>query len=95
MIVTIEREGKKYKVIVPDDADPKTWEYGVVVGPPDFSWLPPHIDARLHNELFNRNIIEYKDVISRVGEIQAALQSSLKIDQQLIIQAYREEAPNA
>lgn len=91
MIVDVQIGDKNYKAIVPDDAPEDTYAYGVLVGPPDFRWLPPHIDTRLHNELFNRQIITYKDVIQRAGEVQAALMAALKVDQQLIIQAYRDD----
>lgn len=90
MIVEIEEGGKKYKAVVPDNADRDTYKYGVIVGPPDFSWLPPHIDVRLHNELYNRGLITVADVMSRPQEVEAAIRSAVRVDVQTVIQSYRE-----
>lgn len=90
MIVDIEKLGKKYKVIVPDDADPELWQYGVVVGPPDLGVLdlPPSIEVRLHNELYVRGLITKVDIMRRGVELVAALQAVLKVDAQRIAELY-------
>lgn len=90
MIVEIEEGGKKYRVVVPDNAKVDTYKYGIRVGPPDFSWLPPHIDVRLHNELYNRGLITVADVMSRPQEVQAALQAAVRVDVQTVIQTFKE-----
>lgn len=90
MIVDIEKLGKKYKVIVPDDADPELWQYGVVVGPPDLSSLDlsPSMEVRLHNELYVRGLITKVDIMRRGVELVAALQAVLKVDAQRIAELY-------
>ncbi|MDD4877138.1 MAG: hypothetical protein PHQ86_08450 [Dehalococcoidales bacterium] len=65
---------------------------GIVAGPPDTSslGLPEVLDIALHNELFNRGLLTWQDVKKRPQEIQAALQSVLKIDSGKIMMLYRE-----
>ena len=65
---------------------------GIVAGPPDTSslGLPEALDIALHNELFNRGLLTWQDVKKRPQEIQAALQSVLKIDSGKIMMLYRE-----
>lgn len=94
MIVQIEKLGRKYKVIVPDDADKSTWQYGVVLGPPDLSALdlPPSIAIRLHNELFARGLITKKDASRRITDITGALMAALKTDAQTIHAIYEQES---
>lgn len=90
MIVNIERDGRKYKVQVPENAAPETWKYGIAIGPPDMSGLglPPAVTTRLHNELFNRGLITKNDVRKRTSDVQGALQAALNVDVSLITQLY-------
>lgn len=92
MIVSTEREGKKYKVVVPEGALEENWQYGVIVGPPDLSklGLPYELEVRLHNELFNRGLITIPDVRRNMQSLQGALQAALRVDVQTIVQAYEE-----
>lgn len=92
MIVDIVKQDKKYKAIVPDGSDPSTWSYGVIVGPPDLSilGLPYDIEVRLHNELYVRGLIKYVDVRRDMRSVTGALMAALKVDTQLIAQAYEE-----
>lgn len=92
MLVDIEKLGRKYKVLVPDDAAEELWQYGVVIGPPDLSrlGLPPSIEVRLHQELYVRGLITKVDVQRRGSELVAALQAALKVDAQLIATLYEE-----
>lgn len=91
MIVVVEKDGRKYKVQVPENADPETWKYGITIGPPDLSGLglPPVVTTRLHNELFNRGLITKNDVRKRTSDVQGALQAALNVDVSLITQLYR------
>lgn len=93
MIVDIEKGGKKYKAIVPDDAPQSTWQYGIIQGPPDISGLglPPSIEVRLHNELFVRGLITKKDLQRSTQDVQGALMAALSVDMQRIVLAYEEE----
>lgn len=90
MIVVIERNSRKYKVQVPDDSPEYTWQYGIVIGPPDLSGLglPPAVTTRLHNELFNRGLITKNDVRKKANEVQGALQAALNVDVSSITELY-------
>lgn len=92
MLVDMERDGRKYKAIVPEGSDPTTWKYGVVVGPPELSalGLPPEQEVRLHNELYNRGLITGNDVRRNMSSVVGALMAALHVDAQLIAQAYEE-----
>lgn len=90
--VDIDKLGKKYRVQVPDDALEESWQYGVVIGPPDLSSLdlPPSIEVRLHNELYIRGLITKQDIVRRMPDVTAALQYALAIDAQRIAELYEE-----
>ena len=92
MIVDIEKMGKKYKAIAPDDSTEGTWQYGIIIGPPDLSGhgLPPSIEVRLHNELFVRGVITNRDLRTHPNDLHGALIASLKVDVQRIAQIYEE-----
>jgi hypothetical protein len=91
VIVDIEIDSKKYKATVPDDAPKNLWNAGIIIGPPDLSGLelPPIIEVRLHNELFNRGLITELDVRKRASEVFAALQSALRVDSTRVLEAYQ------
>lgn len=90
MLVDIVRDGFKYRVQVPNDSLESTWQYGIVVGPPDLSVLgfDEETNKRLNNELFVRGLITEKDVRKRAHEVFGALQAALSVDVQTIMQAY-------
>lgn len=89
MLVDIERDGKLYKAQVPDLAPRSAWQYGVIVGPPDFeNSLPMELARRLHNELFARGLITLQDTVKRANDVSAAWQSALKYDVGQILASY-------
>lgn len=90
MIVDSERDGKKYKMLVPDGAPVENWKYGIPVGPPDLSalGLPLEIEVRLHNELYVRGIITKNEARKRIRDIAAALMATLSVDAQTILALY-------
>ena len=92
MLVDTIIDGRKYRVIVPDEAPPENWPYGVIVGPTDLSvlGLPLEIERRLHNELFSRGLITLRDIRRNMQNVQGALMAALHVDVQLILQAYEE-----
>jgi hypothetical protein len=56
---------------VPDKADPKSYKYGVVIGPPDLSdlSLSSKLIKQLSRELALAGFGNYKDTMSRRGEL--------------------------
>jgi len=92
MLVDIERDGRKYKAVVPEGSDKETWQYGISVGPPDLSelGLPLETEVRLNNELFVRGLITLADVKRNMSSVQGALQAALRVDAQTIVQLYEE-----
>ena len=83
---------KTVREIQDDDPDSRA-RYGIVVGPPEFDGLDSlseEVRVRLNNELFHRGIITLKDAMRRRGEVMNALQSALRVDVEMILQAYQE-----
>lgn len=90
--VKTEIDGKKYVVLVEDDEE--DYSRGLVIGPPDALYkldLPPDLETRLHNELFNRGLITRRDVMKRPNEVFAAWQSACSADVQSIVSCYTEK----
>lgn len=85
--------GRWWKVELPDDVEIENARSGIPIGPPDVSQLnlPIPLLTRLHNELYHRKLYTLKDVYSRSGELQAALQAALKIDVSTLMEIYAGE----
>lgn len=91
-VAVSDAAGRMTVRVVPDGAHERTWAAGVVLGPPDLSvlQLPEEVTTRLHNELFNRQIIRRSDARRARAEVVAALMAALRVDADRIIQAYEE-----
>jgi hypothetical protein len=86
-----EVEGKKYLVSLPEGAD--NVDLGIELGPPNFTdslELPEPFATKLHNQMFDRGLFTLDDLRRRSREVQAALQSALRLDAATIINAYAE-----
>jgi len=93
MVVTlVDEEGRKTLMNVPNGAPEKTWDQGILIGPPDLSslGLGEEITIRLHNELFHRGIIRRQDARSRRSDVHAALMAALRVDAERIIATFEE-----
>jgi hypothetical protein len=90
--VWIDSQGRKWLRQVPVGHEDEA-QFGIELGPPDISGLglSESISIKLHNELFNRNLITWDDVKQRPGEVQAALQAALKVDAGMIMGLYKNE----
>lgn len=91
-------DGRKFWVWVPDDCFEHDYHKGIHIGPPDLDarladmgW-PKELRVKFHNELFNRNLIELKDVMkAQPHVIDGAIKATFKISMNMIPQWYREE----
>jgi len=89
--VEYERAGKKYLVDLPEGIE--NVDLGIPIGPPDFVEIlniPEPFATKLHNEMFKRGLFRHDDLRRRPREVQAALQSALKLDAATIVNAYYE-----
>lgn len=77
-----DAEGRKFKVLLPDDSGDDEAEYGIPIGPPDLSelGLPLSIEVKLNNQLFARGLFKKEDLKKRRQDLLGALQSALSID---------------
>lgn len=91
-----DESGFKFKMQVPDDAAEDTYKFGTPYGPPDISelGLPPQLQLRLHNQLFDRDLFTLKDVQRQRVNVMGAWQAALTTDVESIVQIYaRAETP--
>jgi hypothetical protein len=84
--------GRMYRVLLPDGANDDEAQMGIIVGPPDLDslGLPERMQTELHNRLFLQGVFTLKDTRARRGDVIAALQGTLKLDAERIIQCYRD-----
>lgn len=89
-VVDFERDGFKWKVMVPYDAPEEMYAAGVVLGPPNLSVLslPVDIERKINNELFARGLITKGDVRMRSADVLGAITSALKLDANKIMDQY-------
>lgn len=92
-----DKEGKRYEVLIPDDAPNHDAAHGVVVGPPSLASLnlPKAVETTLHNQLHSRGILTASDAMRNRQELVNALMATLKVDAELIIKAMEGENGNA
>jgi len=86
-----EVDGRKFLVGLPDGVEDVN--LGIPMGPPDIMdalELPEQIATRLHNQLYNRSLLTLADIQRRPAEVQAALQSALRLDAARIVAAFAE-----
>jgi len=86
-----EIDGRKFLIGLPEGVEDVN--LGINFGPPDIMdilELPEPIATRLHNQLFNRGLLNLKELQRRPAEVQAALQSALRLDAARIITAFSE-----
>ncbi len=92
------KDGRKFRVLVPDDCPERDYPKGIHIGPPDLDarlaemgW-PKALRVRLHNELHARGLLAYRDVITKHPSLlEGALKAVLKTDMQTIQRLYKEE----
>lgn len=67
-------------------------EQGILLGPPDLQdlRLPPEIETRLNNELFDIGLITWEDMRRRANEVRPALLRALRVESDAIMKAYME-----
>ena len=98
--VDYEREdGRWFRVLLPDEAPDSDAPAGIPIGPPEFDSLsetwPPGTLTRLHNELFHRGILTFRDAVRHRQDIVNAIQRALALDVETVMIAYQEEEEDA
>lgn len=89
--VDYSENGRRYRVRLPDEAGDDEAPDGIPVGPPDVVdalGLPEPFATSLHNELHRRGLWNVKIVSRRPELLQGALQAALKVDVQLLQEAF-------
>lgn len=77
-----DSDGRKWAVRLPDGIPDADAAMGLCVGPPSLASLklPLDVEVRLHNQLYERNLIVRENIRGRNQSILAAIQSALKVD---------------
>lgn len=88
-----DAKGRKWAVLLPEDATDADAPMGIPLGPPSLESLdlPEDVEVRLHNQLFERRLFTQADVRARRQDIFGALQATLKVDIARIAALYTEE----
>lgn len=86
----VDREGRQFAVLLPDDVPDSQAHQGMPLGPPplDTLNLPVQIEVRLNNELFNRRIFTYDEAKRRMHELQASIVAACKVDAMDVLALY-------
>lgn len=87
-----DEEGRKHAVEVPPGQEHLA-RHGIPVGPPDLSplGLPLEVEVRLHNALFDRQVLTARDAKRRPAEVQSAVQYALKASTTRVLNLYLTE----
>jgi len=86
-----DKRGRWYRVSLPDTASDLDAPDGIPIGPPDVVdclTLPEEVKAKVHNELFYREVWSFKTA-ARGNILQEALGSALSIDASRLLEAYK------
>ena len=85
-----DSEGRRWAVLLPDDAPDSQAVHGVVIGPPSLEVLrlPLQVEVTLHNELFARDLLTKGDVARKQDSVLGAIQYALKVSLQDILLLY-------
>lgn len=88
-------DGRKYRALADGSGN------AIVIGPPeglvDDLGLPEPFATSLHNILYDRGLLTFRDVQTRPRELTGALQEALLLDVQRLTEAYwkfSQEVPN-
>lgn len=87
----MDNRGRMHRALLPDGAPDSDAPLGLQLGPPDvvdYVGLPEPIATRLHNILHKRGLYSAKDVKKRPDALLSSIQLALKIDVQLMMDAY-------
>jgi len=88
-VVYTDKQGRKFRRGLPDNAPDSDAKMGLDMGPPDLSALklPVQVEVRLNNALFSRKIFTAKDA-RNIVQLQAALQEAYRVDAQTLQTIY-------
>lgn len=88
-----DERGRKYRVRLPDGVPDEDAEMGIPIGPSevvDKLGLPEPFATRLHNMFFDYQLWDIKEVRKKPKILFHLLQRALKVDVQLLMDAFRE-----
>ena len=88
-----DKQGRRHRVLLPEDAPDSTAPQGIPVGPPSLEALdlPREVEIRIHNQLHDRGLFTARDVKTRPQDVMGALMAALKIDKQRLVAVYTAE----
>lgn len=86
----VDMDGRQWAVLLPDGTPDGESSMGIPVGPPSLEplGLPLEVEVRLHNQLFERELLTEKDVRARRTDVVGAIQAAFKVDAGRIVQLY-------
>ena len=77
-----DREGRRFKVLLPEGVPDTEADKGVRIGPPDLDSLnlPLTVEIRLNHELAARGLFREADIRRRPQDVVGALMAALAVD---------------
>ena len=77
-----DREGRRFRVLLPEGVPDTEADKGVRIGPPDLDTLglPLTVEIRLNHELFARGLFREVDIRRRPQDVVGALMAALAVD---------------
>lgn len=86
-----DETGRRWAVMLPQDASDDDADIGIPVGPPpmDNLNLPEPVAVALHNELHDRGMLTLKDASRNRHELHAALMAAYKVDAESVMAQFR------
>lgn len=83
-------DGRKYEVLIPENAPDTDASKGIVIGPPVLQLdLPDTLSVELHNQLHARGLLTLDDVRHHRQEVYNALMRVLALDVDIIMAQYQ------
>ncbi len=88
-----DKQGRNYRVMLPDDAPDEEAPMGIPIGPPDVVdhlGLPEPLATRLHNLLHERGLWDIATLRKKGNVLRGVWQAALRVDVNRLHQAYLE-----
>ncbi len=96
-VVWSDMQGRRWTSLIPEAWDEAMAEQGIPVGPVSLETmgLPLAWEVALHNALHDRNLLTYRDVLQRPGDVAQALRAVWKRGATEVIDIFRDAATTA
>ncbi len=84
--------GRLFRVLLPESDPIERARHGIVIGPPELDdlGLPESVMVELHNQLYHRGLLTYREATKRRMDVIGALQAAMMVNVEKILNLYRQ-----